>query len=154
MLPHHAGAGPTECKLRLTVLQRFYTKVRKCGLCKKGHRGDNNNDMLAWFWSNTCGDGWGPSRHALVLFLVFCWSYGLFVCFRVLHCLVDLVLSHTSPLGFRGGWGCQGQTSGFCVSPPAPDAAMPPSPPGTSRKCPRLQTPVSQNKQRLLCELS
>lgn len=148
-LPHHAGAGPTECKRKLTVSAKILHKslLENVDYVKRAAGGTITNYVLASFWSNICWDGWGPPATRK------CFSWCVlklgFVCFRVLYCLVDLALSHTSPLGFRGGWGCRGLTSGFCVSPPAPGAAMPPSPPGTSLKCPHLQTPVSQNKERL-----
>lgn len=58
--------------------------------------------------------------------------------------MVDQLLSHTSPLGFRGDSGYPGLTSGFCVSPPGPDAVTPPVPPGTDLKCPHLQTPATK----------
>lgn len=51
------------------------------------------------------------------------------------------MLSRTSPLGFHGGSGCLELTSAACVSPPAPDVATPPAPPGTGLWCPRQQTP-------------
>lgn len=88
----------------------------------------------------------GPLPRSLSAFLGFLLELlrSGFVCFGVLCRLVDQLLSHTSPLGFRGGSGYPGLTSGFCVSPPGPDAVTPPVPPGTDLKCPHLQTPATK----------
>lgn len=109
-----------------------------------GQRTSNGSLLLCRGGGASHNAPWPLLGFVVLLRLGFC----LFVCllFRVLYSLVELLLSHTSPQGSRGGSGSRGQTSGSCVSPPGPDEAMPPSPPETGRKCPHLQTPGRADK--------
>lgn len=88
-------AGPTECKLRLTVLLKDYTKShRKQRSCKKGHRVKRYHLHVVGIVLVNRHPMGGPlccrtSRHKQVPLLGSCQSWDLCICLE--YCTVWLI---------------------------------------------------------------